>query len=80
MTGANPITDQVRATPGHENFARTDADLLAWVVEHARPRRHETPKPRWAVVMGLLGVGSSSAAALCRACGLNPEDTLSGAA
>jgi len=50
--------------------------LLAYVMKYMRsPTRHK--QKRWVVVMGMFGVGSTVAHALCREFDLDPDDDLS---
>lgn len=54
---------------------RTDADFVSWVIEHAG-ERSDRVKPRWSHVMGLLGLGSTSAYDMCRRFGFDPEEKM----
>ena len=54
---------------------RTDTDLLACAVNLATSHRR---LPRWAVVMALLGLGSTSANELCIRFGVDPDEIVDG--
>ena len=67
---ANPITDKMRARG--LNFDRTDEDLLRYAVQIATVSGQRVP--RWVAVRYAFGLGSTSGAALCLACGFNPDE------
>lgn len=51
----------------------TDDGLVERAVRNATPTKH---RPRWASVMRVFGVGSTSAQNLCRRFNLDPDETL----
>lgn len=65
-----PFTARVR----HEvpTFHRSELDLLRWVCRHPRPG--EGRAVRWSHVAETLGVGSTTAHAICLALGLDPDE------
>lgn len=56
---------------------KSDAFLFGWAVKHAG---HDSRKRayRWEHVMGLFGLGSTSAQALCRRFGADLDETVGG--
>lgn len=81
---ARADADQAEAEE-HEHYlrmwesacTRTDAELLSWVVEHAGCDSVMT-RPRWSNVRALFGLGSTSARALCRRFGHDPDEEMGG--
>lgn len=53
-------------------------EQVSWIVEHAgsRSSRGSRRKYRWAFIMELFGLGSTSAVELCREHGFNPGEVM----
>lgn len=49
-------------------------DTIKCIVKNAKPTRRSAP--RWVVIRDLFGVGSRSAAAICRHFGLDPDEEI----
>jgi hypothetical protein len=58
---------------GHEFI---DRELIGRVLRNMRPRRGERYKPRWVLVMGLFGFGSTVARAMCQEFALDPDEEI----
>lgn len=56
-------------------MSRSDADYLAWVVEHAGSRA-DRERPRWSFVAEIFGLGSTSAWEMCKRFGFDPEEIM----
>ena len=56
-------------------MSRSDTELLRWAVKNAGCFAHDV-LPRWSHVANLLGLGSTSATALCRRFSLDPDEEL----
>lgn len=67
LRDASPAAKAAALMPGR--FSRTDADLVAHAVRYAREPGHV----RWSTVGARFGLGSTSAHALCRAVGVDPD-------
>lgn len=74
--GADSTTVYIERGPS----GRTDKDLLGWAVMQAGAPRSTTleieTRRRYAHVMRLFGLGSTSAYALCRRFGHDPEEVI----
>jgi hypothetical protein len=70
----------VRAYEGWKTpypLTRSPADMLQWVLDHlVRPVKHQG-RSRWTFVMEFCGLGSTSATALCRWLGQDPDERVS---
>lgn len=56
---------------------KTDEFLFGWAVKHAGNSAQQR-NPRWVHVMGLFGLGSTSATALCKRFGADPDERVGG--
>lgn len=66
----NLVTDAMRDA-GYPH-SHTDSSLLTWAIKTANVRGRRGP--RWAAVMRVFKTGQTTAMALCRAVGVDPDE------